>query len=267
MGVSVWLLLFCVGVILQQMVVSLASVPIARRQRTVINIPEVSQDPVVYSCDNVEENHRVTCGSCTSVMLCNYQKQNVGLYDCSSIDPLLPYCKDGKCQSELGCDLKSDLCPAEDNFYPVPHNCSEAVYCNDRLQATSYSAPSTSYMFEYETGSWIYLKTPADCFQINCNTASNLNKFFTYKPYPQLYFFCGTSGPLTFKCGVSEVFNETTKNCEFGCTKKGKFPISGVKDRYYSCLDGPNGSLQKFEESCPSGKEFDAQLQLCKNKE
>ncbi|XP_052888264.1 uncharacterized protein LOC128296813 [Anopheles moucheti] len=266
MGVSVWLLIFCVGVIFLQTVVSLASVPIAvGRQRTAVEIPEVSQDPVLYSCADVADNVRTTCGSCTSVMLCNYQKQNVGSYDCSSSNPLRPYCKDGVCQSEPGCDLKSDLCPDKDNFYPVPHNCSEAVYCNDGLRATAYTAPSSSYMFDYNTGSWIYLKTPADCFQIDCKITSNLNKLIAYKPNPQLYVFCGTSGPLTFKCGDSEAFNETTKLCEFHCKQKGKYPIPGVKDRYYSCLEGPNGTYQKFVEVCPNGKEFDNGVNDCKN--
>uniref|UniRef100_A0A182R905 Chitin-binding type-2 domain-containing protein n=1 Tax=Anopheles funestus TaxID=62324 RepID=A0A182R905_ANOFN len=259
MGVSVGLLFFCVGVVLLQTVVSQDRIPIvSRRQRTDINKPgeEVFADPSSFSCGNISDGTRFACGSCTNVMICNYQKQAVGSYDCSSIDPANPYCEDGKCTNETDCKIKSDLCPATDKFYPVPNNCSEAVYCGTDYVATTYTSPSPSYMFDIATQSWVFRKTPADCFQINCATAANMNKFFAYKPNPQLYVYCGTSGPLTFQCDDNNVYNESTKRCEFGCIKEGKFPIAGEPTKFYSCLVGPNGTLQKFEESCPIGTEF-----------
>ncbi|XP_050079514.1 uncharacterized protein LOC126567328 [Anopheles maculipalpis] len=258
MGVSVWLLgLFCVGAVLLQTVVSQDSLPIIfARQRTAVN-----QSDDLETNDYTCKEERITCGSCSKIMICNYQKQNVGSYECSSIDPQRPYCTDnGVCSAENKCTIPSDLCPTKEYFYPVPSNCGESVYCGSDLQATKYSAPSSAYFFDFKSQKWVARKTAADCFQINCATSAMLNKFFAYKPNPQLYFYCASSGPMTFRCDANKIFNEAKRMCEFGCIEEGDFPIAGVDDRYYACLPGTNGVLQKFELSCPPGLKFDGKV-------
>uniref|UniRef100_A0A182W882 Chitin-binding type-2 domain-containing protein n=1 Tax=Anopheles minimus TaxID=112268 RepID=A0A182W882_9DIPT len=166
------------------------------------------------------------------LQICNYQKQEEGSYDCSTVDPSRPFCQNGVCIEESDCTTQ------------IPNNCSEAVYCDNDLAGSIYTAPVPSYMFDFKYDTWVYYQSPSDCFEINCSIATNLNKFFAYKPHPQLYIYCGTSGPLTFQCGDNNVYNEETNACEFGCLKAGKFEIEGVKDKYYSCLAGPNGTEQ-----------------------
>ncbi|XP_035898186.1 uncharacterized protein LOC118505870 [Anopheles stephensi] len=257
MGVSVWLLgLLCVGSALLETAVSQDSLPIiVARQRTVVNLSDDSDDTTLFSCDGED---RIVCGSCSKVMICNYQKQMVGSYECSSIDPQRPYCTGkGVCSKTTDCEIPSELCPTPNYFYPVPSNCSEVVYCGPKREETKVSAPSTAYIFDFKIQKWTLRKTAADCFQLNCGAAIMLNKFFAYKPNPRLYFYCTTGGPMTFTCDTNEVFNEAKRECEFGCTTEGDFPITGVNDRYYACLLGPNGVLQKFELSCPPGQLFD----------
>uniref|UniRef100_A0A182SN68 Chitin-binding type-2 domain-containing protein n=1 Tax=Anopheles maculatus TaxID=74869 RepID=A0A182SN68_9DIPT len=228
------------------MAVSQDSLPIViARQRTTVNQSDDDDGGSTgYTCNK----KRIACGSCSKVIICNHLEENVASYECSSVDPLRPYCTgDGVCASDTECEIPSELCPTNEYFYPVPSNCSEVVYCGDKLEATKYVAPSSSYVFDFASQKWVVRKTAADCFQINCATSTMMNKFFAYKPNPQLYFYCATSGPMTFTCKDNEVFNEAKRLCEFGCTKEGDFPIPGVDNRYYACLLGPNGLVRNFD--------------------
>uniref|UniRef100_A0A182NQ05 Chitin-binding type-2 domain-containing protein n=1 Tax=Anopheles dirus TaxID=7168 RepID=A0A182NQ05_9DIPT len=194
------------------------------------------------------KGNRIDCGGCNSVIMCNYQNQTVGSYDCSSLDPQRPYCTGkGICTSSLDpkCEVQSDLCPKGNKYFPVPSNCSESVYCTDKLQAIKVGGPSLSFVFNYTGQSWTARKTTADCFQINCLTTTMQNKFHVYKPYPQLYVYCGTTGPMTFLCeGENETFNEAKRTCEFSCLTSGNFAIPNDENKYYSCLPTSTGSEQ-----------------------
>ncbi|XP_058128574.1 uncharacterized protein LOC131292848 [Anopheles ziemanni] len=188
---------------------------------------------------------RIDCGSCTSVMICNYQNQTVGGYDCASTDPTRPYCtKAGVCSSTIddSCQIQSDLCPSTSKYYPDPANCANALYCNDEYYASKTSAPSSGYVFNYSSQTWSLRRSPADCFEINCFAAGKQNTWTAYKPDPKLSIYCGTYGPMIFECsGINYIFNESKKQCEFSCVKEGSFPHPTETKLYYLCLPTTNG--------------------------
>ncbi|XP_035786561.1 uncharacterized protein LOC118463802 [Anopheles albimanus] len=216
-------------------------------------VDTVNFDPS-YSCD---PQNRITCGSCSSVMICNFNGNRVGGYECSSIDPSRPYCTgNGICSSEPadGCNVQSDLCPTADKFYPVPSNCSELVYCDSKQVAVTIPSPASTAIFNYASQSWTLRVAPTDCFQINCDAAGQLDKWYAYKPSPQLSIYCSSQGPMTFVCpNEKDVFNESKKSCEFACFKEGNFPFPGDSTKYYFCLSDQKGGFQKFENSCLPG--------------
>ncbi|XP_052861154.1 uncharacterized protein LOC128268168 [Anopheles cruzii] len=209
---------------------------------------------------------RIVCGSCTSVMVCSYGKENVGGYECSSVDTSRPYCTGkGVCSVTVNaaCETESELCPAGNLAYPDPANCSEAVFCDASKKTVKMSSPTSNYVFNFTAQSWSLKKTAADCFQVNCNAAGQLNKWYAYKPDPRLSIFCGTSGPMIFECGENEVFVEGKKACEFACSKSGNFAYPGDTSRYYMCLPTATGGFQLFEQSCLPGLEFDDTKHMC----
>uniref|UniRef100_A0A182KEL1 BPTI/Kunitz inhibitor domain-containing protein n=1 Tax=Anopheles christyi TaxID=43041 RepID=A0A182KEL1_9DIPT len=266
MGAIVWILGLCcaLSVVLQTVGADEHLPIVLRMQRTVASdINNVLNNP---SISEQCKTRGITCGSCSSVMICSHEKQTVGSYECSSIDAQRPYCTgNGVCTNSMEekCKTPSELCPPEStgSYYPVPGNCSESVYCAKDNTAVKTSAPSSSYYFNSIKQSWTLRKTAADCFQINCLSATMQNKFYVYKPNPQLYVYCATFGPMTFKCGANEEFNESKRACEFACKKEGNVGIPDgnggfLKDRYYSCLATASGSFQLFELNCPVGLIF-----------
>ncbi|XP_559095.2 uncharacterized protein LOC3291073 [Anopheles gambiae] len=267
MGAVVWILgLCCVIATGLQTIRADDSLPIVvRLHRTVVDNTNTNLNDSNESKKECKARG-ITCGSCTSVMLCNHENKMVASYECSSVDAQRPYCVgNGMCTNimDAQCNTPSELCPPEQSyaFYPVPGNCSESVYCNDKKFAMKQSAPSSSYVFNSLVQSWTLRKTTADCFQINCLSSTMQNKFYVYKPNPRLYFYCATFGPMTFECSENEEFNETKRRCEFACKKEGKFAIpdgngGSQTDRYYLCLAGLNGSYQLFETPCPTGLTF-----------
>ncbi|XP_049543743.1 uncharacterized protein LOC125956172 [Anopheles darlingi] len=241
-------------------------IPISKPSKRTV----VAQDPPKtlfddsFSCD---PDNRITCGSCNSVMICNFDGKKVGGYDCSSIDPSRPFCiGNGICSSSAGegCNIKSDLCPTTDKFYPVPSNCSELVYCGPDQSATKVASPTTTAIFNFAKQSWTVRVAPTDCFQVDCKAAGQLDKWYAYKPSPTLSIYCSAEGPLTFQCeNEKDAFNESTKKCEFACSEEGNFPYPGDKERYYICLPDQKGGFQKIENSCLPTLEYDASLKRC----
>uniref|UniRef100_A0A182P3H9 BPTI/Kunitz inhibitor domain-containing protein n=1 Tax=Anopheles epiroticus TaxID=199890 RepID=A0A182P3H9_9DIPT len=260
MGALVWILgLCCLATVVVQPGKADEHLPIVlRMQRTVVS--PVDNGPMSDPTETCTDRG-IACGSCTSVMFCDHNKQIVGSYECSSIDAKRPYCSGkGVCTGTMEdkCKKPSELCPtqveAKYSFFPVPGNCSEAVYCSATKYATPTTSPSASYAFNFDNQSWSLRKTAADCFEVNCLASAAQNKVYAYKPNPRLYFYCAASGPLTYSCGENEAFNESKRACEFICRAEGKFGIpngSGgyVENRYYSCLPGANGTVSKVFKS------------------
>ncbi|XP_053674771.1 uncharacterized protein LOC128725074 [Anopheles nili] len=212
---------------------------------------------------------RIYCGSCTQVVVCNYNKDIIGSFDCGAINPKSPYCTNkGECSNSAQpeCIQKSDLCPTTNKFYPVPQNCSESVFCDSEKFSTVVSSPSSAHIFNSKSQSWSLRQSVDDCFQIDCMSAEHQNKWYAYKPNPRLSIFCGIYGAVTFECdGIYDVFNESKRLCEFSCATEGNFPVKGSSNRYYSCLPTTSGGLQKFEYSCLGTTVFNAKTMLCEN--
>lgn len=90
-------------------------------------------------------------------------------------------------------------------------------------------------VYNQTTAACFLKRRSSDCFQVDCKNSRNINKWFVYTPFPQLYFLCSSNGAIMFKCPrETDVFDLDLKRCEFECREAGRFAHPNVR-MYYEC--------------------------------
>ncbi|XP_050094233.1 uncharacterized protein LOC126576955 [Anopheles aquasalis] len=223
--------------------------------------------------DRCEPGKRQACADCRTVNICSYDQTVLVSYKCLDVEPDKPYCSgDGICSvksdDENSCAVVADdLCPSKTaGFYPDPTNCTQYIYCDDKQAATPQSCLAANNAYNQSSSSCFLRRTLDHCYQVDCSLAQNRNKWFVYKPYPQLYFFCSSRGlPVMFECERdNEVYDVKLQRCKFECQESGRFPHPDDSKRYYECVYVTLLMLQLFEQTCPLQLTFDEQTKKCK---
>ncbi|XP_055589347.1 uncharacterized protein LOC129741632 [Uranotaenia lowii] len=221
-----------------------------------------------HGATQCDDGKRMGCADCSSFQICTWNKEPIASSQtrCDAIDKSTPFCKDntGECVAtpSTGCVKASELCPSE-GVFPYLSNCRQFVYC-DTAKVAEVTNCVSNWIYNHTYGDCVPLKSSRDCFQLNCATASNKNRWFAYTPNPKIYFYCSsTEGPMTFQCtGENQAFNQQTRRCEFACPKEGKFAYPGDETNYYSCqLD--RGVMKATVLSCPQDLVYDAVSTKC----
>uniref|UniRef100_A0A182W881 Chitin-binding type-2 domain-containing protein n=1 Tax=Anopheles minimus TaxID=112268 RepID=A0A182W881_9DIPT len=194
--------------------------------------------------DKCASGKRQDCADCRTVNICSYDQTVLTSYKCQDVEPEKPYCTgNGICslesEPESACGVADDLCPlTQAGFYPDPANCTQYIYCDEKQVATHVSCLAANNAYNHSSSSCFLRKTLDDCYQVNCDLLLNRNKWFVYKPFPQLYFFCSNSGlPVMFECPrPSEVYDVKLQRCKFECRESGRFPYPEDNKKYYECV-------------------------------
>ncbi|XP_053667823.1 uncharacterized protein LOC128718176 [Anopheles marshallii] len=222
--------------------------------------------------DKCDSGKRQGCADCRTVNICSYDQTVLTSYKCQDVEPDKPYCTgDGICsaeyEAESTCGMADDLCPPiKAGFYPDPANCTQYIYCDEKQVSTSVSCLAANNAYNHSSSSCFLRKTLDDCYQVNCDLLLNRNKWFVYKPFPQLYFFCSSSGlPVMFECPrESDVYDVKLQRCKFECRESGRFPYPEDNKRYYECVYVTPFKLELFEQRCPLQLTYDEERKICK---
>ncbi|EAL41043.2 AGAP010361-PA [Anopheles gambiae str. PEST] len=151
-------------------------------------------------------------------------------------------------------------------FYPDPSNCTRYLYCDSEMLGYEQNCLAVNNVYNQTTAACFLKRRSSDCFQVDCKNSRNINKWFVYTPFPQLYFLCSSNGAIMFKCPrETDVFDLDLKRCEFECREAGRFAHPNVR-MYYECAFVSTSKLQKFEQTCPPLLEFNAKDQKCLEK-
>uniref|UniRef100_A0A1Y9H9N1 Chitin-binding type-2 domain-containing protein n=1 Tax=Anopheles farauti TaxID=69004 RepID=A0A1Y9H9N1_9DIPT len=221
--------------------------------------------------DKCESGKRQGCADCRTVNICSYDQTVLTSYKCQDVEPDKPYCTgDGICSSEYDsestCGVADDLCPSTKmGFYPDPSNCTQYLYCDDKQVATTVSCLAANNAYNHSSSSCFLRKTLDDCYQVSCDSLPNRNKWFVYRPFPQLYFFCSSSGrPVMFECPrITDVYDVKLQRCKFECRESGRFPYPEDNKKFYECVYVTPFKLELFVQRCPLQLTYDEEKRIC----
>ncbi|XP_035785955.1 uncharacterized protein LOC118463473 [Anopheles albimanus] len=216
-------------------------------------------------------NERQTCKDCSTVNICGYDKTVLAEYRCADQDPEKKYCRGaGECSEEPDVDNQcfsaDDRCPLlSSGYYPDPQNCTRYLYCDSSAIGYEEYCLAANNVYNQTSASCFLKKKSSDCFQVDCSSSKNKDKWFIYTPFPQIYFLCSADGrAVTFKCPKeNEVFDVNLKKCRFQCTSDGRFADPNNDSLYYECLYTSSTKLELFEKECPPFTKFDEQNKRC----
>ncbi|XP_050094236.1 uncharacterized protein LOC126576958 [Anopheles aquasalis] len=203
---------------------------------------------------------RQTCKDCSTVNICGYDKTVLAEYRCADQDPKKIYCVGaGECSDkpnlDEGCFPTDDRCPlGAPGYYPDPQDCTRYLYCDGGAIGYEEDCLAANNVYNHSSASCFLKKKSSDCFQVDCSSSKNKDKWFIYTPFPQIYFLCSADGrAVTFQCPrEDEVFDVTLKRCTFQCTSAGRFADPNDDKSYYECLYTSSTKLELFERKCPN---------------
>ncbi|XP_058461952.1 uncharacterized protein LOC131436961 [Malaya genurostris] len=224
----------------------------------------LSETPNLRTVDCTTSKSDITCDDdCTTVGICI--GNTLISADCS-ITKATPYCNNGQCSSVPATDCPIDTpgitCTGE-GTYPDPQQCRTYHYCSGTGETSDPYFCPTGYVFNPLTGICKKSSSASDCLVIKCPAATGYGSYGTSKTY---YGYCiYETGPalsqiLMYKCSTGATFDGS--NCVYKCSKVGNFANTNDKNTYYQCYVSSGKWVSELVK-CPSGKSFDASLQIC----
>lgn len=103
--------------------------------------------------------------------------------------------------------------------------------------------------------------------QVICK--GNIGAMINHPTVKNYFVYCGTE-PVLFKCSIeSFMYSKKTGNCNYVCTKLGRFadPREGMEQWYFECSENDEGNLITTHKRCPGDTVFDPEIHSCKPRE